>query len=40
VLLAEWIAKRFPWYVRLVAGKRADEVFRRISEDAKRFHKN
>jgi hypothetical protein len=39
-LFAEWIARRFPWYVRLVAGKHADEVFQRIAENAKRFHEN
>lgn len=39
-LFAEWIAKRFPWYVRLVAGQSADEVFRQITRNAKRFQDN
>jgi hypothetical protein len=39
-LFAEWLAKRFPWYIRLLAGQNADKVFRQISENAKRFHDN
>jgi hypothetical protein len=38
--MMEWVAKHFPWYIRLVAGKHAGEAFRRISEDAKRFREN
>jgi hypothetical protein len=31
-LIMRWIAQWCPWYIRLVAGKHADEVFRRIKD--------
>jgi hypothetical protein len=31
-LWLRWLARRCPWYIRLIAGKQADDVFRRIKD--------
>jgi hypothetical protein len=31
-LWLRWLTKRCPWYIRLIAGKQADEIFRRVKD--------
>ena len=31
-LWLRWLARHCPWYIKLVAGKQADDIFRRIKE--------
>jgi hypothetical protein len=31
-LWLRWLARHWPWYIKLVAGKQADDIFRRIKE--------
>jgi hypothetical protein len=39
-LWLSWLAKRCPRYIRLVAGKQADEVFRRAKDAEEDFHEH
>ncbi len=39
-LWLRWLAKYCPWYIKLIAGKRADDVFRRIKEAEEDFHEH
>jgi hypothetical protein len=36
-LWLRWLARRCPWYIKLVAGKQADDIFRRVKEAEEHF---
>ena len=36
-LWLRWLARRCPWYIKLVAGKQADDIFRRIKDAEEDF---
>jgi hypothetical protein len=39
-LWLRWLAKRCPWYIKLVAGKRAEDIFRRIRDAEEDFREH
>jgi len=39
-LWLRWLARHCPWYIKLVAGKQSDDIFRRIKEAEEDFHEH
>ena len=39
-LWLRWLARRCPWYIRLVGGKQADDIFRRVKEAEEGIHEH
>jgi hypothetical protein len=39
-LLLRWLARHCPWYIKLVAGKQAVDIFRRIKDAEEDFREH
>ncbi len=39
-LWLRWLTKRCPWYIKLVAGKQAGEVFRQVKDAEEEFRED